>query len=451
MPNEKDPAITATNRVRILTPLLQEGMDTARRVQIFRQINHSEGISERTLRRWLSAYEQNGFQGLMPATREYRGRPGSVSENILDEAVILRREVPGRSVTQIIRILEMEGVVAPGEIKRSTLQEHLEKRGYGSRQVAMFHSAGAGAARRFAKTYRNSLWQADIKYLLVLPETSKRKALQLYTSAFIDDATRSIVGCRVYEKQDVHCVLDCFRHAMEENGVPDAVFTDNGKQYIGKQLNQVCAKLGIKLLRARPYHACSKGKVENFNKYLDKFVAEVKLKKPQSAAEVEYYLNIWIQELYQHKPHSGIDGKTPDQAFRENDRPLRHASVDDLNFAFKLTEQRLVDKTGCISFQGRPWEAGQDLIGMKVDVIYNSGNPDEIEICHENYETRHISPLVIRPNSAPRKTLPVYTTPDTSRELDAAVKQNSQRQDTMRTAISFASIMQKKEEHNDVR
>lgn len=445
MSKGKDPAVIATQRVRILSPLIQDDIDTAYRSQLLRQISQSNEVSERTLRRWLSAYEENGFQGLMPSIREYQGRVGSVSETILDEAVILRREVPGRSVAQIIRIMEMEGVVAPGEIKRSTLQDHLEKRGYGSRQMAMFRSAGAGAARRFAKVQRNHLWQADIKYLMVLPETSKRKALQLYTSAFIDDATRSIVGCRVYEKQDLHCVLDCFRHAMEENGVPDAIFTDNGKQYISKQLNQVCAKLGIRLLHARPLHACSKGKIEAFNKYLDKFVEEVKLKKPQSCAEVEHYLHLWVQELYQHKPHSALNGKTPDQAFRENDQPLRYASVGDLNYAFKLTEKRLVDKTGCISFRGRPWEVGQDLIGMNVDVVYNAGTPDELEIHHPNFEPRQISPLVIKPHSAPRRILPVYTIPQTSRELDAAEKQYAQRKEAMRTAISFTSIMQNKE------
>lgn len=450
MSETKNQASTATDRVRILTPLLHDGMDAAHRAQLLRQISHSHGVSERTLRRWLSAYTESGFQGLMPASREYQGRSGSVSEAILDEAVILRREVPGRSVAQIIRIMEMEGIVVPGEIKRSTLQDHLEKRGYGSRQMAMFHSAGAGAARRFAKVYRNNLWQADIKYLLILPETSKRKALQLYTSAFIDDATRYVVGCRVYEKQDLHCVLDCFRHAMEENGVPDAIFTDNGKQYVSKQLNQVCAKLGVKLLHARPLHACSKGKVEALNKYLDKFAAEVKLKKPQSAAEVEHYLNIWLQELYQHKPHSALDGRTPDQAFKENERILRYASVDDLNFAFKMTEKRLVDKTGCISFRNISWEAGQDLIGMKVDVVYNAGNPDELEIHHPDFEPRQISPLVIRTNSAPRQTLPVYTIPQTSRELDAAEKQNAQRKTAMRTAISFASIIQSKEVPDNV-
>ncbi len=179
----------ATKRIEILSPLLYGEVDPGKRALLLRQISEQEGISERTLRRWLFLYQHDGYQGLVP-----KSKPGntnsSVTERIVDEAVILRREVPTRSIRQIINILEMEGLVDPGQIKRSTLQDHLMKRGYGSRQLSMYHSSGAGAARRFQRTNRNDLWQMDLKYLLVLPETSQRKAQQLYVSAIVDDATR---------------------------------------------------------------------------------------------------------------------------------------------------------------------------------------------------------------------------------------------------------------------
>lgn len=41
----------------------------------------------------------------------------------MEQAILLRREVLGRSVRQIIQILEWEEIVKPGELKRSTLQE----------------------------------------------------------------------------------------------------------------------------------------------------------------------------------------------------------------------------------------------------------------------------------------------------------------------------------------
>ncbi len=68
--------------------------------------------------------------------------------------------------------------------------------------------------------------------------------------------------------------------------------------------------------------------------------------------EVQHYLDIWLSELYQRKPHSALSGKTPEQVFKEDDRPLRWATKEELDWAFTFTEQRLVDKTGCISFSG---------------------------------------------------------------------------------------------------
>ena len=115
---------------------------------------------------------------------------------------------------------------------------------------------------------------------MVLPETSTRKATQLYVVAFIDDATRFVTELGVYEEQTADRVLACYRQAVERHGVPDRIFTDNGKQFIGKQISQASVKLGVKLLRARPYAAASKGKVEAFNKLLDKFVLEMKRNIP---------------------------------------------------------------------------------------------------------------------------------------------------------------------------
>ncbi len=442
MGKAQNPDEVATKRIEILSPLLFGEIDRAKRAQLIREISEREQISERTLRRWLFAYDHEGYQGLLPKSK-HGGKASSVTEEIVDQAVMLRREVPTRSIRQIITILEMEGLVAPGEVKRSTLQDHLMKRGYGARQLSMYHSTGAGASRRFQRLHRNDLWQLDIKYLLVLPQTAKRKAQQLYASVIIDDSTRLVTACKVYEKQNTWNVLDSFRHAIERYGIPDRVFTDNGSQYISRHMTQACAKLGIKKLTARPRAASAKGKVEALNKYLDAFVEEVKLKRPQSASEVQHYLDIWLHELYQNKVHSALDGKTPQQAFKEDDRSLRWASKEQLDFAFVFTEKRLVDKTGCISFQSIPWEAGQDLIGMRIDVAFRPDNPDELEVFHEGFEPRKIKPLSITEHTAPRKRMPLpeRVKPQTSRELDAAAKQYERHKSLAQTAISYRSVI----------
>ena len=444
MGKAQNPDEVATKRVEILSPLLYREMDRAQRSQLIREISEREGISERTLRRWLLAYEQDGYQGLLPHSKPYQGKRSSVTEEIVDEAVMLRREVPTRSIRQIITILEREGKAKPGEIKRSTLQDHLMKRGYGAKQLQMYHSSGGGAARRFERLHRNDLWQMDLKYLLVLPETAKRKAQQLYASVIIDDATRLVVACKIYDRQDTWNVLDSFREALELYGIPERIFTDNGSQYISRHLTQVCAKLGIKKLRARPRRASAKGKVEAFNRYLDSFVQEVKLKRPQTAVEVQHYMDIWLSELYHHKPHSALSGKTPEQVFKEDSCPLRWATQEQLDWAFTFTEQRLVDKTGCISFSGIPWEVGEDLIGMKVEVAFRSDNPEELEVFHEGFEPRKIKPLKITEHTNPRTRVPrEEIPPSTSRELDAATREYEKHKDLSQTAISYRSLVER--------
>ena len=431
----------ALARCQILGPLLQSEMDPAKRAQEIRKIAEQHQLSERTVRRWLSRYAADGFRGLMTQPKPTHDRTSSVTEEIVDAAVILRREVPTRSVADLIRILELEGRIPYGQVKRSTLQDHLEKRGYGARQIAMYNTGSAGASRRFERTGRNELWQADIKYLLVLPATAKRPAVQLYTSVFLDDATRLVTGLRVYERQDIHCVMDCFRHAIETNGVPEELYTDNGRQYIGRQLQQTCHKLGIRLMHAKPYAAASKGKVEALNKYLDKFVAEIKLKHPQSAAEVQHELDLWLSVFYQQKIHSALNGRSPEQAFRENRKELRFVTPDDLNFAFTLTEERLVDKTGCISFRSRLWDVGPDLIGLKVSVQYSTDNPTELLVSHPNAETRAIRELQPTSFCSRKKKVLSNTIVTTSRVLDAAAKKHGQ-QKTRLGATNFRGFME---------
>jgi putative transposase len=86
-----------------------------------------------------------------------------IPPHLLEQAILLRKEAPSRSVAQIIQILEWEVMAEPGQIKRSTLQEKLTEKGYSSRQMRMYSQTGI-AARRFQKRHRNQLWQSDTKY-----------------------------------------------------------------------------------------------------------------------------------------------------------------------------------------------------------------------------------------------------------------------------------------------
>ncbi|PWJ97922.1 helix-turn-helix domain-containing protein, partial [Tumebacillus permanentifrigoris] len=163
MKNQKKADEIAAERMQLISPLLAEGTDPSKIQQLKRTICEQTGLSERTLRRYLSAYRTEGFAGLRPHGKGKRRTAEAISSHLLDQAILLRREVPSRSVAQIIQILEWEGLAQPGEIKRSTLQEKLMEHGYSTRHMRLYSSSGL-AARRFQHKQRNHMWQSDIKF-----------------------------------------------------------------------------------------------------------------------------------------------------------------------------------------------------------------------------------------------------------------------------------------------
>lgn len=406
-------------RFELIAELLAENLDKGQRSRLIKVASEKADVSIRTIQRWVAAYQQNGINGLMPQSR--LPRPSSIPDIIVDYAVNLRREVPERSVSDIIRLMELEHRIQKGEIKRSTLQDALEKRGFGRRQLNHYSGGSLGASRRFERQHRNELWQADIKYLLVLPAADGKPKRQIYASAFIDDATRLVTGLRVYEHQKVHCVLDCLKGAVERFGIPNELYVDNGKQYCSNALRQVCANLGIRLMHAKPYAAASKGKIEAFNKYLDKFVAEAKAANLKTLEEIQHALDRWMELWYQTKPHSAFKGKcSPERAFKNDPKPLRYADAPTLAESFTISEERCVDKTGCLSFRSRTWDVGPEYIGFKVKVHCSSYAPDSIIVSHELFEDKEVHPVKITSYCRGRRQPQPQVEVTRSRVLDIA-------------------------------
>lgn len=442
MKNKKKAEEAAAERIQLISPLLAEGLDAAKVKQLKRAICESAGISERTIRRYLAAYRADGFIGLRPKSKG-RERTEAIPPHLLDQAVLLRREVPGRSVAQIIQILEWEGLAKPGEIKRSTLQEKLAERGFSSRHMRMYSNTGV-AARRFQHKERNRLWQADIKYGPYLPIGEGGTSKQVYLVAFIDDATRYVLHAAFYPTLDQAIVEDCFRHAIQLNGIPESVYFDNGKQFRTKNMSRICAKLGIRLRYAKPYAAESKGKIERFNRVVDSFLKEAMLEKPQTLDRLNTLFHVWLTECYQTKPHSALpDQRSPEIAFRSDAKALRFVEEAILADAFLHSESRKVDKAGCISFRGKKYEVGLSFIGYRVDIIYDPRNIETITIEYEGHTPWQAKELVVGERAGKRPSLPTHMQPapvEGSRLLNAAEKRNLVRGERQVRAVSFRRL-----------
>lgn len=439
----------ATNRVQIVAPLLADGLDAGKARDIRVRICQEHGISERTLRRYVSRYRSQGFEGLRPRARR-RGRE-AIPPALLEEAILLRREVPGRSVRQIIQILEWEGRAAPGQLKRSTLQERLAACGYSSRHMRTYTSAGV-AARRFQRRHRNALWHSDIKYGPYLPIGPDGKKQQVYLVLMLDDATRFVLHGAFYPTLDQAIVEDAFRQAVQKYGVPEQVYFDNGKQYRTKWMARTCSKLGVRLLYAKPYSPEATGKVERVMRHVDAFLAEVAIERPQTLFQLNERFEVWLETCYQSKPHAALEGNvSPEAAFRSDNKAIRFVDAAVLADAFLHAETRRVDKSGCISFLGRKYEVGLTFIGCSVDVVYDPADTSVLTIEYEGHTPWQVRPLVVGERTGGRPKLPEHLTPlpaDSSRLLHAAEERHQQRRREQLHAVSYRSTH--KEGNGDV-
>jgi len=396
------------------------------------------GISRRTLGRWLDAYQQYGFEGIKPAGREGETR-STIPEGLIQEAILLRREVPGRSIPQIIEILEMEGKVPVGFLKRTTLQDKLQERGYSARQMKMYQQGGL-AARRFQRQNRGDMWHSDIKFSghLTIGGVSK----QIYLVCILDDATRYVVHGEFYDSMDQTVVEDCFRKAILKEGVPRRVFFDNGKQFKNRWMSRACAILGIKLLYAKPYSPESTGKIERFNRTVESFLSELWLENCKTLDDYNKYFAVWLAECYHTRVHGGLNGVTPEIAYKTSKAPLRFVSPETLASAFMRVEQRKVDKSGCISFLNKKYEVSALLAGRTVDVAYD---PNDIQTLTVEYDGKawQVQELRIGEHTGPRPKLPksmLPALPGSSRLLDEKEKRHAARQIAVRRAISYSGL-----------
>jgi len=432
----------AQNRFKVITPVLlalDECADSAKLAQVKRDVCLQNGISRRTLMRWINAHIENGFNGLKPARR--LGGISILPEELIQEAITLRREVPMRSIPTIIEILELEGKAPKGLIKESTLQEKMMERGYSARQMKLYQQTGMGA-RRFQRTERNDLWQADIKYgpHIIVSGTKK----QTYLVAFIDDATRLVIHAEFYDSKESLVVEDCLRKAILKEGLPQRLYFDNGGEFRNKWMERACAKLGIKLLYCKPYSPESKGKIERFNRTIDAFFAEANAQNLSTLDGYNKYLNVWLSECYHCREHSSIK-KTPLAAYNDCKTPLRFVQPDILAEAFLHQETRKVDKAGCITLGTRLYEVGISLAGFKVEVLFDPADKSVVTVKHEKFgfEKRvpeyQIGTYVGGRPKLPDSMLPIEKT-DSSRLLTAKEAVFDKSCEIRRGAIKYAGL-----------
>ena len=444
----------ALKRYQMIAPLLDESLDEGKRRQLREEIAEWYDVSKRSIYRYEEKYREGAFDGLRPMNREKR-RSQALPDNyeeIVGEAIQLKREVPRRSVRQIIKILESEGYAPPGVIKASTLQRYLYNAGLGVKQMKRYTEKRETTSRRFCRAHRNELWQGDIKYGPDI-RLSDGRLIKTYLSSLIDDHSRYIVQSEFYDNQRQEVVEDTFHKAILKHGKCDSCYLDNGTQYTSNQLHTALAKLGIRVLHAKIRACESKGKIEKFHQKVDQFIAEIKVAHVHSLEELNRRWKIFLEQDYQKEAHDGIreyyksygvtvpsGGISPLQEWNRDTRGLVFLDTTVVSEAFLHHETRRLDNAGCFSFGDVRYEASAALANAEVEIVYDPMNTEVIKVLYQDMEPIMAHRVKIGAFCDKKSPLPVAMTdklPETSRFLDALEKKYREDHQLMANALSF--------------
>ena len=444
----------ALKRYGMIVPLLDPELDERKRRQMREEAAERNGISQRTLYRYEKGYREEGFEGLRPAGRTKKRRQGLPEnfEKIMEQAVQLKREVPKRSVRQIIKILELEGWAQPGVLKQSTMQRHLYGAGLGKKQMKRYAEKRETSSRRFCRPHRMELLQGDIKYGPDLRTTSG-ELVKTYLSSLIDDHSRYIVQSEFYDNQRQEIVEDTFHKAVLKSGKFDCAYLDNGAQYTTEHLGKACAKLGIRIVHAKPGACQSKGKIEKFHQKVDQFMAEIRAAHVHSVEELNRRWKIFLEQEYQKEAHAGIKeyyesygasvpacGITPEQEWMRDTRGLVFMDVSVVAEAFLHHETRRIDEAGCFSLRGSRYEASAALANMEAEIAYDPMDMETVAVRCRGTEALLAHRMEIGAFSSKVPPVPMGMTgsvPETSRLLDALEKKYKEDHGKMARALSF--------------
>jgi transposase InsO family protein len=292
------------------------------------------GVSDTSVENWTRRYRKTGAAGLQdikPGGRK-NSLPGAVVEKIA-ELKIANPLQGARRISQVLRRLFCM------RASPAAVQKHVKAKGLATPPKKK-RKPQTLADRRFEYSKPNQFWQSDITMFTLLGKTA-------YIIGFIDDYSRYLTGLGIYRSQSAENVIETYRRAVGEYGVPEELLTDNGRQYAnwrGKTLFQKeLARDHVHHIRSRPQHPQTLGKIERLWQTLkDEFLCRAKFDTFESAQE---RLAFWVKHYNHHRPHQSLEGLCPADRYFEIRKEIK-----------EVIERNMAANMEALALRGEPIE-----------------------------------------------------------------------------------------------
>jgi len=367
-------------RYKLLSPVLAES--GRNRNAWFREIAAKEHtfphygtktVAVSTLKSWMKAYREKGFDGLLPRRRADGGRPRRLGDKEMAAIRGMCRAFPDKSVQKLYEGLLENHQLGDKPICYNTLLRIV-------RAENLLPGEGRKDARkRFEMPAINEMWTGDFMHgpKVELPGGRTAKSI---LCAVIDDHSRVIVGSAFSTKENVSALTVVLKEAFEKHGLPRRLYVDNGAAFSSELLTMACARTGIALVHSKPYDSPSRGKIERFFRTVRaRFL--VNLGPGVTLDEINEAFDMWLKEDYHEKSHKGIDAKPMDRYRESVSRvDIQRVTPAELDEAFLAAHERIVNNDATISFKGKIYEVPAAYIRQRVEIRHPVDAPDDLSL-----------------------------------------------------------------------
>jgi putative transposase len=378
-PDDRPLAIAAFRYHLIAAALESEGEGVSAELQEVASMSHRDPdgrevrVSLATLWRWLARHRDQGFQALQPRPRRDKGTLRAFPRMVLDRAVALRKEGPGRSTRTLLKAMVLEKLIQPGEISRATLDRHLDRLDMSRRRQGTL----AKKVHRLIRTDAPmELVITDFHHGPYVQEGGQVKRAKF--SGFIDHHSRAILEGRYFLTEDFAALRFGLRRLLCIHGLPVKLYLDNGAAYRSLRLETGCAAMGIHLIHSRPYVAESRGAIERFNRTLaEQFEYEVGLRETTpTLEELNAWFQAWLSESYHRDVHSET-GQSPAERLTGTPAAGHPAPpLEAIEEYLRIQVVRTVHRSwSTVEAAGIRYAVSPELRGRKVKVLYDPSDP----------------------------------------------------------------------------
>ena len=228
----------------------------------------------------------------------------------------------------LMRLIDQQFLETPFYGARQ-MARHLRRRGYvaGRKRVrrlmakmgltAIYQKPRTSEPHPAHRTYKyllrhlaidrpNQVWCADITYIPM------RRGF-LYLVAIMDWATRKVLAWRLSNTMDAEFCIQALEEAVALFGVPEIFNTDQGSQFTSPRFTDVLKDAGVRI------------SMDGRGRWMDNVFIErlwrsmkyecVYLHAFETGSELRAGLARWVNYYNADRPHSGLGGRTPDEAY----------------------------------------------------------------------------------------------------------------------------------------